>query len=300
MKNALSTEAPCTLSILALKREALCWLMALCVWATASGCGPAEPLAGPVPLESASQELDSANGLSLNGLSANGLSLNGLSANGLSANGLVNSAFTQWFTLDRTLANMVMSYVVRCAVPEGQTRSYTDAETGTTYTWTGGLGLAQNWANGNPANSDEQQLVTACLLAHVNQAGRHVSISVLGWNAWGNAIPFSSAELTEYPVREACFFGNLFTSNSLFFGVDQPINTEGEYHTRACGAPVSGSGPANQCAPLQFAGRCADICTLGTEPSFYSNCTVNGVSYRPITTRMMQADFDALLAATGT
>lgn len=299
MSNAPIANARCSMPLLGVKRRAWCWLVALCVWTSASGCGPSEPLAEPLPLDSDSQDLNSFNGLSANGLSLNGLSLNGLSVNGLSLNGLSSAAFIQWFTQDPASADMLMTYVVRCAVPTGQTRSYTHAATHRNYTWSGGLGLAPDWANGNPANYNEQQIVTACLLAHVNRYARHVNISVLGWNAWGNAIPYTLGELTAYPVREACFFGNLFTPNSLFFGVDRPINNEGEYLTRACGALGSGPGSSNQCAPMRFVGRCSNVCTIGLEPWIYTNCTFNGVSYRPITTRMKQADYNQLFEDSG-
>ena len=300
MKNAPMAEAHSPLALVEMKRRARCGLTVLCVVAIASGCGPAEPLDEPLSLDSQSQELDSPNGLSANGLSLNGLSLNGLSVNGLSLNGLSSAEFIQWFTQDPASADTLMTYIVRCAVPKGQVRRYTHAATGKNYTWPGGLGLAPDWASGYPASYNDQQLITACLMAHVNRYGRHVNISVLGWNAWGTAIPFSFSELTTYSVREACFFGNLFTPNSLFFGVDRPINNEGEYLTRACGALGSGSGSSEQCAPLRFVGRCSNVCTLGAgDPWFYSNCTFNGVGYRPLTTRMRQVDFDQLFAASG-
>lgn len=298
MKNAPVAEAHPPFAWMEVQRRARCWLTLLCVCASASGCDPSEPPAEPLPLDSQAQELNSFNGLSANGLSANGLSLNGLSLNGLSVNGLSSATFIQWFSQDPAAADMLMTYVVRCAVPTGQTRMYRH-QGGRTYAWTGGLGLAPDWASGSAINYNEQQLITACLLAHVNRYGRHVNISVLGWNAWGNAIPYTFGELTSYPVREACFFGNLFVPNSLFFGVDRPINNEGEYLTRACGALGSGSNSSNQCAPLRFVGRCSNVCVPGLEPWFYSNCTFSGVSYRPLTIRMRQSDYDQLFDGLG-
>ncbi len=205
MKNALMTATHRAVQVVGMKPWARSWFATLCLWASASGCGSAEPLTQPQALDSASQELDSnnglsANGLSYNGLSANGLSYNGLSANGLSYKGLSTLAFTQWFTRNPALADMVMTYVVRCAVPPGQTRSYMNSQTGKTYTWTGELGLAPDWANGYPASYNEQQVITACLLAHVNRYGRHVTISIQGLSAWGSAIPVTPSELVECPT----------------------------------------------------------------------------------------------------
>ncbi|MFL5349023.1 MAG: hypothetical protein ACJ8AT_29845 [Hyalangium sp.] len=299
MKNAPMTEAPSVFPMVGVPLWARAGLAALCLWASASGCGPEESLSEPQLLDSQSQELSSGNGLSANGLSANGLSYNGLSynglsANGLSANGLSTADFTQWFTQNRAHADMVMTYVVRCAVPVGQSRSYTDSQTGKTYTWVGELGLAPDWANGHPASYNEQQIITACLLAHVNRYGKHVTISVLGLDAWGREIPVTCSERATYTVHEACFFGNLFVPNSLFFGSDQPVNNEGEYLTRACGALGAGGGSQGQCAPLRFVGQCSQVCIPAAGGRFYGSCTYQGVGYRPITTRMTPADYNQL------
>lgn len=304
MKNAPMKEAPRAFPMVGVPLWPRAWLAALCLWASASACGPAEPLTEPQSWDSESQELASnngfsANGLSANGLSANGLSYNGLSANGLSANGLSTAAFSQWFSENRPRADMVMTYVVRCAVPDGQSRSYTDSQTGKTYTWMGGLGLAPDWAHGHPANYNEQQVITACMLAHVNRFGQHVTISVQGLNAWGNAIPVTRGEVLSYTVHEACFFGNLFTQGGLYFGADRPINNEGEYLTRACGALGAGGGSDSQCAPLHFVGQCSQFCSPMFLGGFYSNCTYQGVGYRPITTRMRPSDYNQLFPDPG-
>jgi hypothetical protein len=247
-------------------------------------------------LASQHQELDSANGLSANGLSANGLSANGLSANGLSANGLSAQAFSSWFSQDMALADMVMRYVVRCAVPAGETRSYTHPPTGQRYTWAGGLGLAPDWARGYAPTVAEQQVVTACLMAHVNRPELNLTISVLGKDAKGRNIPVTASELETFSVREACFFGNIFTQQGLFFGVDQPITGESQYLTRAC-AGMEGAGT---CEPLTYVGACSQVCTTDKGGPFYKNCSRNNVSYMALTTRMRQVDYDQLFPDNGT
>jgi hypothetical protein len=270
----------------------------------ATSCGTPEDVTLELALAEQSQELTSSNGLSYNGLSANGLSYNGLSANGLSynglsynglsANGLSSEAFAAWFAQDPSTADRVMRYLVRCAVPAWQTRSHTDPQTGQHYTWIGLLGLAPGWASGAPANKTEQQVITACLLAHVNRYGASIPISVLGRDAEGDAIPYSLGELMTYSAKEACFFGNLFTQEGLFFGIDRLIDDESAYLTRAC----SGLGPSASkggCAPLEFIGSCAQSCTpdlLGGP--FYWTCTHNGVRYRALSTRMRQSDYAQL------
>lgn len=274
-------------------------LVAVLMGVGASGCGP-EGISPDTEWEGQRQELGSANGLSANGLSANGLSANGLSANGLSANGLSatglsTSSFSTWFSQDPAQTDMVMRYVVRCAVPAGETRTYTDPRTGVSYTWSGGLGLARGWASGAAPTSLEQQVITSCLLAHVNRYGLSIPISVLGRDAQGSVIPFTQSELNTYPVREACFFGNLFTQEGLFFGVDRRVADETEYLTRACAGLEGGSGnPATRCTPLTYVGTCASSCVQDPKGPFYSGCSHHGMRYLALTTRMRQPDYEQL------
>jgi hypothetical protein len=223
------------------------------------------------------------NGLSANGLSANGLSANGLSANGLSANGLDATEFGAWFAANRAQRAQLMEYVVHCAVPNGQSRSYTDRDTLVTYTWEGSLGLAPGWAAGNAATAKEKQVVTACLAAHANKFGYHVDISVLGKDAVGDEIPYTSQELATYSVREACFFGNLFDDEGVFVANDGIALRPEESSPRVCGIAVDGS---TQCSPIEHVGGCADLCTLDSTGTYYVDCVLDDVHYAPITTRI--------------
>jgi hypothetical protein len=248
----------------------------------------------------------SANGISANGISANGISANGLAANGLTLNGLSNPSFLAWFANDPAASDMLMRYLVRCALPADERRSFTDPETGELYTWTGNLGLAPGWASGAPATLTEQRLITACLLAHVNQSGLHVPISVLGRDARGNIISYTHQELMTYSVHEACFFGNLFAPQPvLYFGTDRNARNRGAVLTRACsmsGNLVSGNSVtdhymnvATTCAPLRYAGSCLARCQVDMQGGpFYRTCTLNGVAYPAITTRMRPRDYGQL------
>lgn len=268
-----------------------CLIATLPLLGTTVACGSAAPDAERSSLVVQHQELDTDNGLTLNGLSynglsANGLSYNGLSANGLSANGLSANGFSSWFSQDPAQSDMVMRYLVRCAVPAGAVRTYTDPQTQITYSWPGELGLAPGWASGQPATLAEQQIVSACLAAHVNKFGVSVLISVLGQSATGQSIPFSAQELHQYSRKEACFFGNLFAGEGVFFGADSPRLHDAESSPRAC--ELSNVDPAqrNDCAPLTFAGKCDKLCDRVHGGPFYEECTWNGVTYKPITTRV--------------
>jgi len=195
------------------------WLAAsLALAAALAGCQvPGEEGGTGDTVES---ELVSANGLSLinglsltNGLSGNGLSGNGLSGNGLSGNGLqLNPLSTTGLTSSTFLMNSAagrstLSYLVRCALPAGRTITKTDS-TGASYSFAGGIGLTPQWETG-VCDYTCQQWISACMLAHVNTAGIHVPIWLVGQNSylgWGQS--------TDYPNQEGTFFGNIFQVNT--------------------------------------------------------------------------------------
>lgn len=258
-----------------------------------SGCAPDAPFPEEsLSLQSTAQPAMSLNGIELNGIelngtNLNGTNLNGTNLNGLSAIGLNTPDFRAWFNQDVTRHAMLMKYVVQCAVPAGQQRTFMNPQTLTTYTWSGSLGLAPDWASGQPATTAELRIVSACLAAHVNPYGQHVSISVLGLDATGQPTPYTSEELESHGLREGCFFGDLFQNEPvLFVGNDGLSLRGGESTSRACAQGSTLPG----CAPLVHVGQCEDICTRDASGTFYTSCTWNGVTYPPITTRVRQAD----------
>jgi hypothetical protein len=257
------------------------------------GCGPGEEAFPDLEtLEQAQQELVLSNGLSLNGLNLNGLNLNGLNLNGLNLNGLSTTSFHSWFQVNAALRAQVMKYLVECAVPVGMTRTYTSPSTGTTYTWNGVLGLAPGWSSGLAATTTELQVVSACMAAHANKYGLHVSVSLRGLDGAGSVIATTSQEVTSHTLREACFFGNLFDGSTGVFGGNDGLSlTAQQSSPRVCGLP--GTGSTSQCAPMVYVGSCATYCTLDSSRTYYTSCTYNGVTYRPVTTKMNPADIAA-------
>lgn len=257
-----------------------------------SACGPAEELPAPSTLQTQSQEIAVTNGLAFNGLAFNGLAFNGLAFNGLAFNGLNTTEFQNWFQQEPALRNMLMSYLIQCAVASGQERVFTDTSTGTTYTWKGNLGLAPDWASGMPATEKEQQIVSACLAAHGNKYGIHIPISVLGKNAKAETIPYTSSELTTFSAREGCFFGNLFKSGEGLYAVSDgsPLQVE-ESTARGCALSSVKNDPTQVCLPLSRLGTyCDKICIPDASKKFYTSCTYNGITYQPITTRIRKQE----------
>jgi hypothetical protein len=215
----------------------------------------------------------------------NGLPPNLLGLKGLHANGLKEKQFQKWFAKDSQSANILMKYMVRCSLPLGETLTYT-APDGAAWSWPGNLGLAPEWASGKSIPESEQQLVSACIAAHANKYGAHVPISVLGRRADGTELPMGDDELSDYPISEGCFFGNLFHKGGTYSGDDRTMSlTDAQSSLRACAMPER-PGDTASCAPMVFVGSCRDFCQPDPRGLYYTSCKVNGKSYRPITTRI--------------
>ncbi|MDY7230344.1 hypothetical protein [Hyalangium rubrum] len=277
-----------------MRSKPLAVLMLAALWS----CGPQEPWN---PREdgdpsSATQSLAGSNGLTLNGLVVNGLVVNGLVVNGLVVNGLdaqglSSPSFADWFSQDPALSDRVMKYVVYCAENWGVQKSYTHPATGITYTWNGWLGLAHNWASGDPATVVDQQLISACLAAHVNTYGMHVQLSLLGDKATNRPLYIAKGELEEYTTREACFFGNLFTGEGLYAGNDRNTLPPEKSTPRRCGLSQTLSGVDPECAPIIRVGSCEQLsCTLDRDANYYRTCTYQGITYKVLTSRLRPSD----------
>jgi len=218
----------------------------------------------------------------------NGMPPNLLGLNGLRPNSLVDDHFKKWFAADPKTANALMKYLVKCSLPVGLGMDFEYG--GITYKWSGLLGLAPHWAEGEPIPEAEQQLVSACLGLHSNRYGVHVPISVLGEYANGTPIPVSDDELSSFPVTEGCFFGNLFRNDGVFSANDRPLALgDDQSSLRACAMPDrTGAGESSMCAPIRYAGTCRDLCQPDPTNLYYLSCTVNGHSYRALSTRIQR------------
>lgn len=230
-------------------------------------------------------QMSTANGLTRNGICQNGLSLAGLDLADVSSPG-----FTAWFNADPTQADALVRYFVRCAAPAGQPVQWTNPVTGQAYTWTGGLGLAPDWIAGVAPSVADQQVVSACLGALVNRYGVHVTVAVEGRDALGSAIQMSPGELVAFPVREGCFFGNLFDGEGIFVGPDHPAWPPEVSSVRGCTTDPQAPGPSLDCPPMYNVGDCASVCEPDWTGTFYERCTFNGVSYQPLVTRIQPSD----------
>ena len=267
----------------------------------AGGCG--DPLleeqgdlrGGAPPVRergNSSRALMGTNGMGTNGMGTNGMGTNGMGTNGLKTSGLIvnamdQSEFIDWFNQDPTLADMVMRYVVKCAVADGSSRVWTNPTTAISYEWTGSQGLTPGWASGQPATVVEQQLITACMAAHTNKYGVQVPISLQGLDANGTPLPVGPLEFSTFAQREACFFGNIFQGEGVYAGSDASLSSNNS-SVRACGLEMPGTG--DKCEPIHHVESCSQICTPDPLGDFFTSCTYNGKSYRAITTRIRAED----------
>jgi hypothetical protein len=258
-----------------------------------AACGPAEEPAQPIDgddLATGEQALAATNGLSLNGLNRNGLNRNGLNRNGLNGVGLAKPEFKTWFNEDVASSDQVMKYFYGCAAKSTSTLAWTNPTTGKAYSWKGALGLAPAWTGGTPATVAEQQVITACMAAHVNKYGLGVPIAVEGRTATGTQIAIAAGELTTYSVREACFFGNLFNGEGVFGGPDHSSWNAKTSTARACVFDTDYKDSMSQCAPIYQIGFCSSNCAKDPTNTFYETCTYNGKAYKALATRIRPAE----------
>jgi hypothetical protein len=144
----------------------------------------------------------------------NGVRMNGVRMNGFSINGLLN---------DDSL--LLMTYLVECALPDGHhlTMTIDDSE----QPFYGALGLAPNMEYEALSNPEDQEWVTACLLARCNSAGQHHWISMRG--AHPALVGAPSDELATYRIADSAFFGNIFQDGGTMAACALGDSTAGTY-----------------------------------------------------------------------
>jgi hypothetical protein len=231
-------------SLRALAALGLCSAQAACL------SGPQGSDAIDEATASSEEAMMSTNRLSMNRLSMNRLQMNGLSMGKLSTNGTDLAPTTLIETVE---GRELLTYLVRCSLPG--TQSLTGTYNSTTYTFQGGVGIAPMWIS-EPLSKTGQRWVTACLLAHVNGYGVEVPISLRGDLS---SLGTTAAEVADYTVQEAAFYGNIFVPTSdpdygLFVCAGSTVQSQ-------CGASASTYSPQRSCGTsvacdVAFVGPC--------------------------------------------
>lgn len=217
---------------------------------------------------SLSQNSLSQNSLSQNALTANALTANALTANALTANGLATNALTA-SALEDPLARELLKYIVSCALPQ-------DAEIdltidGADYAFPGGTGLAPAWGQSDGSCGPScRRWVSACVLARVDYLGVSLPISIRGAR---RQIASTAAERSDFPHREATYFGDIFASPQTRRACLSPGQTE---IPRVCGPSLDG-------CVMDVIGSCDEVCDDTGPDGAFTGCGSDGDAAADIT-----------------
>lgn len=193
---------------------------------------------------------------SANKLAANKLAANKLAANTLAANSMRASSLSQSPLIETPEGREVLSYIVSCALREGQSIQVRDRE-GRLYEFAGSIGLASAWASREPTVS-ERRWVSACVLSRTNLYGIRVELSMRGSHA---AIAGSVRESLDYALVEGAFYGDLFAEDGpkMYACAAEVRDLDLELSTqdlRACA--ISEDGKLTGCG-FTYTGKCSVI-----------------------------------------
>jgi len=154
-----------------------------------------------------------------------------------------------------TSGREIISYLVKCALGSDQTI------TKGAYSYTGTLGLARQYKDG-ACDTDCQEIISACMMAHVNTSGAHYPIWIIGPDSegWGRT--------NSKPFIESAFFGNLFSSTGI-----KAYYCNGSDYERT---PVAGRIGAETSTtifhnPYSGEGMCNDNCSSNSDG--YTTCS---------------------------
>jgi len=252
------------------------------------------------------------NRLATNRLATNRLATNRLATNRLATNKLPGGLLTADSAAQALLGTAdgrdVYSYIVSCALPAGTDIQATipgapDTDPNspdTSYVCTNGvcvfsgsIGLAPRWADRKLSRSG-QGWVTACLLARVNA---HDTVEPISMRGSHPALAVTASEVTDFPLQEGAFYGNLFASDTDLLdwnacrGQDQAAGEFGGLVDRDCAEPDLVDPTHTQCG-FVYAGDCADYTPAFPTPyackrfdgtaGFYGGChAVAGIKKWP-------------------
>lgn len=230
-----------------------------------AGCAASDPTLGTTE-----SHVETQNRLATNRLATNRLATNRLATNRLATNGLEDA---QTIADLKTMASdeggrELLTYMVSCALPEGQSISV-DTDAGT-YTFDGLIGITPDWVNA-PLSTTDQRWLSACLLARVNYYGVTVHISMRGDSP---ALAITPEEGADYPLYEGAFWGNLFVDgpqdkNACISQFKSTAEQSGDLALRQC---TTSSGDGTTWCDFTYAGVCEDVCSGTNDGNGFSSC----------------------------
>lgn len=240
---------------------------------------------GAIGTDTVRPSVSSDNRLALNRLAMNRLALNRLALNRLALNRLADM---RWQLADSPellgteAGREVLSYVVKCALDPDDVMVADSG--GQRYEFRGLLGLAPKWTE-RELTENEQELLSGCLLAHVNAFGMPVPISLRS----EGALEATDEERRDYPVYEGTFFGQIFEG-----GMTHAFSCQGSApqaalaHSEDREWRVCTDG-TERCEIISV-GRCRDVCDTRTQDMGWSDCWANGTRYESTISVYLFAD----------
>jgi len=208
--------------------------------------------------------------------------VNALAPGALASSGLTtvtldpNSAATMGNSPE---ARQVLAYAVGCALDSTQTISFT--VDGTTFTASGGLGIAKGWLD-DPLSVTQAAWLSACVFAHANELSNVIWISVRGNQV---ELDTTSAERAQYQTEEGAFWGNAFVdlgpiASYACDGIAQPDNGDPDVTARQCAHWDGVAGSNKTPCGMGYAGLCRSVCTTAAAP--YAGCAFLGGTASPV------------------
>jgi hypothetical protein len=191
--------------------------VSLTVSIASSGCLALEEGPENLDVASSSQTVVVLNALSKNAMSANAMSANAMSANAMSANGLEEGVFeldtaSAGDLYQTALGRQFLKYNTRCAYSAGDELEVPAYDSFPVERLPGNLGLANIWKTGG-LTAVYKRMMSACLLAHLNNFGISVSISV----RFPGSAPPDATETDTYWYGDAVFFGDVFADPAKWY-----------------------------------------------------------------------------------
>jgi len=231
-----------------------------------ASCVPALVIAGCSieSLEATEVIRQEVNVLAPGGLASSGLTTVTLDSNSAAAMGTSQAA------------REVLAYAVGCALDSTQAISFTVG--GTTYTDTGGIGLAKGWLDG-PLSVTQAAWLSACVFAHANELAAVIWISVRGNQA---ALVTTSTERDQYQTEDGAFWGNVFINLGPIaaYACDGINNTDPALGSRPCAHWDGIAGSNKTRCGMAYAGLCRNVCSTATAP--YAGCSFLSGAASPI------------------
>jgi hypothetical protein len=227
----------------------------------ATGCAVSDP-----SLSSTESHVEAANRLATNRLATNRLATNRLATNGLSD--ATSIADLKEMASDEG-GRELLTYMVSCALPEGQ--SITVETDDASYTFDGLLGLTPTWVD-TPLSLADRHWLSACLLARVNYYGVTVHLSMRGDT---EALATTDDEVAKYSQYEGAFWGDLFADgdqikNACESQLKSTNPQTGDMPLRQCTVPT-GDGTTTWC-DFAAAGTCENVCSGTNGGNGYASC----------------------------